>query len=124
MNLKSQKNPEYYLELPWSYTIQTDHDKDGEPICIVSVNELPGVVVKGNTFHGAMQDVRDAMLDAFKRYLKQGQPIPEPINEDDFKGNIAYRTTSRRHYKVAKEAQKRGYSLSKVIDECIDSALL
>jgi predicted HicB family RNase H-like nuclease len=63
------------------------------------------------------------MLSTFKLYIKQGQTIPEPINEGQFKGNIAYRTTSRRHYLLAHEAQKRQQSLSKVIDDFIDKAL-
>ena len=49
--------------------------------------------------------------------------IPEPIDEDEFKGNIAYRTNSRRHYLLAKEAKRRNESLSHVLDQCVDIAL-
>ena len=50
------------------------------------------------------------MTLAFELYAKSGQEIPEPIDEDQFKGNTAYRTTPRRHYFIAKEAEKYGQS--------------
>ncbi len=40
-----------------------------------------------------------------------------------FKGNIAYRTTPERHYRIAREAEKRNLSLSQFIDGSIDSDL-
>ena len=30
--------------------------------------------------------------------MENDEDIPEPIKEEDYKGNISYRTTSRRHY--------------------------
>lgn len=71
----------------------------------------------------AMELIKEAMIGAFKLYLKQGEEIPEPLNEEHYKGNISYRTTSRRHHLLAKEAQKRSQSLSSIIDECIDNNL-
>lgn len=56
--------------------------------------------------------------------LKYGEDIPEPVNEENFKGNIAYRTTSRRYYLISKEAQKKEQSLSQVIDNLVDAALV
>ena len=51
------------------------------------------------------------------------EEIPEPVDETKYKGNISYRTTGKRHYLIAKEAQKRGLSLSEAIDNCIDTSL-
>jgi predicted HicB family RNase H-like nuclease len=61
------------------------------------------------------------MLLSFEMYQDAGEPIPVPVNEDDFKGNIAYRTTTQRHFEIAKEAKKRKISLSQMIDHYIDN---
>lgn len=114
----------HYLTLPWTYTIETDKDSQGNKVYILSVNELPGIKTDAPTVDEAMQDIKEAMLAAFELYLELGKEIPTPIDEDDFKGNIAYRTSCKRHYLLAKEAQKKNLSLSKLIDECIDNALM
>jgi hypothetical protein len=56
-------------------------------------------------------------------YLEQGDPIPEPINKEEFKGNIAYRTTSERHYSLAKLAQQKHVSMSKALDMVFDAGI-
>lgn len=38
-------------------------------------------------------------------------------------GNIAYRTTSKRHFLLARQAKKRDLSLSQVIDTLVDVTL-
>jgi predicted RNase H-like HicB family nuclease len=112
----------YYLDLPWTYTIEQAQDENNNKIYIVRVNELPGVVTDAPTIEEAMKLIKEAMSLAFEMYLESGEEIPEPIKESHFKGNIAYRTTSRRHYLIAREAQKRNLSLSQLIDTLIDVA--
>jgi predicted HicB family RNase H-like nuclease len=70
-----------------------------------------------------MDLIKEPMKAAFEFYMEHGEEIPEPVSEEDFKGNMAYRTTSRRHYLINKEAQKRDLSLSQVIDNLVDTAL-
>ncbi len=117
-----KKDIDYYLDLPWTYTIETTKE-DGDLLYIVYVNELPGVATDAPTLPEAMTLIKDAMRGIFKLYLEQGEEIPEPMQEEQFKGNIAYRTTNRRHLLLAKEAKKRDVSLSSLIDECIDKTL-
>lgn len=119
---KIKKNINYYLNLPWSYTIETTHE-NGAHLFIVHVNELPGICTDAPTIEEAMTLIKDAMKGAFALYLKHGEEIPEPIDQEKFKGNIAYRTTSKRHYSIARLAQLRNTSLSDIIDECIDKSL-
>ena len=116
------KDINYYLNLPWTYTVETTRET-GELLYIVHVNELPGIATDAPSLEEAMQLIKDAMKGAFKLYLKHGDEIPEPVNPDKFKGNIAYRTSSTRHFKLFKEAQKHNQSLSQFIDQCIDVAL-
>lgn len=117
------KSIEYYLNLPWTYTIEKDKDLEGNPIYILYVNELPGICTDASTFEEAMELIKEPMIAAFEAYMEYNKEIPEPVNEDEYKGNIAYRTSSRRHYLLMKEAQRRRESLSELIDELVDQSL-
>lgn len=117
------KNIDHYLNLPWTYTIETDFDEKQHRIFIVRVNELPGVCTDAPTINEAMELIKEAMIGTFRLYMKQAEEIPEPFKEEDFQGNIAYRTTSRRHFLLSREAQRQTTSLSKLLDECVDTAL-
>jgi len=119
-----KKDLQYYLNLPWTFTIEQTQDEDAKKIYIIYVNELPGVCTDASTIQEAAELITDAMTGAFKLYMKHGDPIPEPIREEDFKGKISYRTSSKRHYLIAKEAERKHVSLSQAIDNLIDSALV
>jgi predicted RNase H-like HicB family nuclease len=120
---KQYKNLNYYLNLPWTYTVEQSISKSKKKIYIVRVNELPGICTDAMSLDEAMDLIKEPMAAAFEFYIENNEDIPEPVKEKDFKGNIAYRTTSRRHYMISKEAQKREISLSQVIDNLVDNAL-
>jgi len=119
---RNYKKIEYYLDLPWNYSVSSEN-ANGEKIYVVCVNELPGICSDRTTVEKAMESVKEAMIGVLKMYMKNNEEIPVPIDESRYKGNIAYRTTSRRHFLLAKEAARRGHSLSQTLDECIDVAL-
>ena len=62
----------------------------------------------------------DGMLHYLELYLDQGKEITIPINKAQFKGKIAYRTSAERHYIIAKIAQQKHKSLSKILDMLVD----
>lgn len=117
---KKIKSIDYYLNLPWTYTVETAQEK-GKKIYIVHVNELPGVSTDAPTLPEAMELIKESMEGVFELYLENGEEIPEPASPDNFKGKIAYRTSSMRHYQLVKAAQKNNQSISQFIDQCIDS---
>jgi len=80
---------------------------------IIRVNELPGICTDAETLEEGMREIRDAIEGAVRLYLKNKEPIPEPIKKEQFKGQIAYRTTSERHYHVAKAAKAMHKLISK-----------
>lgn len=122
MVIKKNKNLNYYLKLPWSYTVTTVK-QDGEEFFIVRVNELPGVCTDAKTIEEAMRLIKESIKGAVELYLENKEEVPEPIDQEVYKGNISYRTTSKRHSRIAREALIKNASLSSVIDECIDRAL-
>ena len=120
--MATKKDLKYYLNLKWSYTIEQE-SSHGVDYYIIRVNELPGIRTDAKTIEDGMKDIKDAIKAAVKLYLKNGEPIPEPIRKEEFKGNIAYRTTSERHYYVAKIAKELHKSISKTIDELVDAGI-
>lgn len=120
--MATKKDFKYYLNLNWSYTIEQDHHK-GKKFFIIRVNELPGVCTDGKTIEEAMKNIKDAIAATIELYLEQGDPIPEPIKKEEFKGKIAYRTTSERHYYLAKLANQKHISMNKALDLVFDAGL-
>lgn len=120
--MATNKDLKYYLGLNWSYTIEQDSHK-GKKFYIIRVNELPGVCTDAKTIEEGMQNIKDAIAATIELYLEQGDLIPEPINKEEFKGNIAYRTTSERHYSLAKLAQQKHISMNKALDMVFDAGI-
>ncbi len=121
---KKYRKIDEYLDLPWTYTVEQAKDENNEKIYVVRVNELPGICTDAPSLDEAMELIKEPMTAAIEFYMENNQDVPEPISEEDFKGNIAYRTTSRRHFLISKEAQRREQSLSEVLDSLVDSILV
>jgi len=117
--MTTKKNLKYYMGLNWSFTIEQESYRR-KKYYIIRVNELPGICTDAETIEEGMQLIQEAIKAAVKLYLKNNEPIPEPINEKDYKGNIAYRTASKRHYLIAKLAKTKHKSISRTIDELVD----
>jgi predicted RNase H-like HicB family nuclease len=120
--MATKKNLNYYVNLKWSYTLEEDEAND-KRFFIIRVNELPGVCTDAETVEEGMREIKDAIKAAIKLYMKQGESIPEPIDKDQFKGQIAYRTSSERHYHLAKAARQLHKSLSKTLDLVVDAGI-
>jgi antitoxin HicB len=120
--MATKKDLKYYLGLNWSYTIEQDFHA-GKKFYIIRVNELPGVCTDANTIEKGMKNIRDAIAATIELYLEQGDLIPEPVNKEEFKGKISYRTTSERHYFLAKLAQQKHVSMNRALDMVFDAGL-
>jgi len=120
--MATKKDLKYYMNLNWSFTIEQETHK-GKHYYIVRVNELPGVCTDAGTVEEGMKEIQEVIKGAITLYLKNKELIPEPIKKEQFKGNIAYRTTSERHFYVAKAAKEMHKSISKTLDDLIDTGL-
>jgi predicted RNase H-like HicB family nuclease len=119
----TKKDLKYYLNLNWSYTIQQS-TQAGKKFFIIRINELPGVCTDAKTIEKGMKDIQEALAATIELYLEQGDCIPEPIQKEKYKGNLAYRTTSERHYHLARLAQQRHISMNKALDMIFDAGIL
>jgi len=120
--MDTKKDLRYYLGLNWSYTIEQSTHK-GRKFYIIRVNELPGVCTDAKTIEEGMKEIQDSIAATIELYLEHGDPIPEPIVKEKFKGNIAYRTTRDRHYHLAKLAQQNHMSMNKTLDMIFDAGM-
>jgi predicted RNase H-like HicB family nuclease len=120
--MSNKKDLKYFLGLNWSYTVEQEGD-GGRRYYIIRVNELPGVCTDAETIEEGMGLIKEAIEATIKLYLKNKEEVPEPIKKSEFKGKIAYRTTSERHYHVAKIAKSMHKSISKTIDDLVDTAI-
>lgn len=120
--MKDSKNIDYYLNLPWTYTIETETHK-GQSYYIIHVNELPGICTDAESLDEGMNEIKSLIACAIEIYREKGEPVPEPIDREQFKGKILYRTDSERHYHIAKIAQRLHKSISKTLDALVDEGL-
>ena len=67
-----------------------------------------------------MISIKEALSASIELSLELGKDIPVPIDRSKYKGNIAYRTTAHRHYRLARVAKIRDLSLSKLLDSAVD----
>lgn len=120
--VKNNKDLNYYLNLPWTYTIETE-THEGLSYYVIWINELPGICTDSESLDEGMRDIKKLITCAIEIYKEKGEPIPEPIDREHFKGKILYRTDNERHYLIAKTAQRMHKSMSKTLDTLIDKGL-
>lgn len=119
---KHKKNLNYYLDLPWTYTIEKENCK-GMSYYIIRVNELPGICTDAEDLNEGMVAIKEAIACAVAIYQEKGIPVPEPIDKSQYKGNISYRTDSTRHFRITKAAKAMHMSLSKALDCIVDEGI-
>lgn len=119
---KNKKDINYYLSLPWTYTIETEIN-EGVSYYIIRVNELPGICTDAESLDTGMREIKELIACAVEIYGEKGESVPEPVNKELYKGKISYRTDSERHYYLAKLAQQQHKSISKTIDMIVDAGL-
>jgi predicted RNase H-like HicB family nuclease len=116
--MATKKEIQKYVDMPWSYTVEQE-----EGHFIVYVNELPGVCTDAKTISQAVEEIKDAIYASVELYIDQGKEIPTPMNRADFNGRIDYHTSAERNYMIAKLAQQKHRSLSKILDMLVDAGL-
>lgn len=120
--MKTKKNLEYYINLPWTYTLEKEFF-EGKWYYIIQVNELPGICTHTEDLSIGMEEIKEAIECAIEIYQEKGEPVPEPIDKTQYKGRISYRTNSKRHYLIARAAKLRHKSINKILDDIVDAEL-
>ena len=116
----TKKNSDYYQNLPYTFIIEWSEIDE----CFLgSILELEHNMTCGQTREEVLTNLREALDSYIATSLENNIEIPEPLKIKDFKGNITYRTSKERHYKLAKQAKLQGKSINAFIDETIGEKL-
>lgn len=107
-----------YLAKP--YTRMLVPDADGG--FAAEILEWPGCLGEGETADEAMIDLEQSMETWLEVMLKDGRPIPEPL-ERDFSGRLALRLPRDVHRRVTVRAQLDGVSINQFIVGAIEGRL-
>lgn len=119
--MEMTKDLDYYTSLPWSFSAERKIDEDG--ICfLIKVNELK-CFSEGETLEKASKNINEALKLHLMDALEKGEVIQEPPKPEEYKGRITYRTSPKKHYQLAKEASRKGITITKLIDRAIDNVL-
>ena len=116
----TKKNVNYYMNLPYTYLIEWS---DIDECFLGSIVELERNMTCGQTREEVLANLKEALVSYVTTSLENNMEIPEPLKIKDFKGNITYRTSKERHYRLAKQAKLYGKSINAFIDETIGEKL-
>ncbi len=78
MVIQKKNDVSYYLNLPWTFTLE--QEKKGN-VClayIVRVNEWPGVATDAPTISEAFERIYEALALAITMSLEEDDRVPEP----------------------------------------------
>lgn len=113
------KSIEYYLNLP--YTRELIPEEDGG--WFARIKELPNCMSQGDTPEEAMRMIDDAMLGWLEVELEEGEPIPEPKEDEDYSGKFNTRVPKSLHRKLVEIAEAEGVSLNQWIVSALSEAV-
>lgn len=112
----SNKNFDYYINLP--YTIETilDTSDPNEPVWFAQVKELPGCMTEADTWEEVHDMIRDAMAGWIDVRLQKGLPIPEPQPAVEYSGKFNVRLPKSLHRDLVQAAKHEGVSLNQFVN--------
>jgi predicted RNase H-like HicB family nuclease len=110
-----------YVQQPWSYSLDYWPDEGGYYVC--RVLELPSCQTHGSTPEEAIHTVPEAIESYIASLLEDNLPVPLPLQVQQFKGVITYRTKPVKHHALAKVAQQLGLSINRVLETAVDNFL-
>jgi predicted RNase H-like HicB family nuclease len=104
------KDLDYYMNLPYTIQIRSIKVESGEYF-FAQVLELDGCQSHGVTLQEASANILEAMEGWLSVKLEQGDPIPEPIQED-FSGKFVVWIPKSLYRRLEYEAEREGVSLN------------
>lgn len=122
MELRMNKDINYYLNLP--YTHELIRESNGE--WFIRIKELPGCISQGETQEEALRMIDDALRGWLETEIEDGETIPEPRNDEEFSGKFVLRVSKSMHRKFVETASDESVSLNQwlvsVLSEAVGTA--
>lgn len=86
---------------------------------IAQAPELPGCVAEGATREEAIRKLEEEMAAQVENIAAQGLPIPEPIDAQDFNGNLTVKVSSTLHRDLAFMAKQEEVEIETLLVELL-----
>ncbi len=110
-----KKNLKYYLDLDYTIEIKKIKEEDGGGY-MASIPQLGkyAFVGDGATIDEAIKNLNEIKEYLLAKYLKEGVPIPEPVEEEDknYSGKFLLRVPVELHRFLALEAKRNETTLN------------
>ena len=106
-----EKNLEYYMKLPYTYTLTPINDESGL-YYFAKVLELDGCMSDGKTKDEALGNLMEAMEVWLETGIEHNDTIPEPTPIDEYSGKFTLRIPKTLHHTLTQKAQLEGVSLN------------
>lgn len=113
---------EEYLQLPYTTEITRDNNPEN-PGWVAQVVELPGCFTQADTFEELEGMIEDAMRSWITTALEDGQPIPEPREDERYSGKFIVRIPRSLHRQLAEQAEREEISLNQFVGTLLAGAV-
>jgi antitoxin HicB len=118
----TQHKVEDYLTRP--YHIEVIYDDSGEaPGWFARVAEFPGCMTQTRSAEELLPMIRDAMYSWIEIGLEDGQPIPEPFEDEAYSGKFVVRVPRSLHRQLAEAAERDNVSLNTFVTAALAKAI-
>ena len=116
---KVKAEVERRLAMPYTYELV----RAEEGGWLVRIVEFPGCQSDGRDVEEAMAMIRDAAEGWLAVGIECGDPIPDPIDEDEYSGRFLTRVPAALHRDLARRAEREGVSLNLFVATALARAL-
>lgn len=120
------KDLNYYMGLRYKEEVISLPEEEGGGV-VVTIPDLGRASVNawGESYNEASDVLREIKQEAFKDWLEEGLPIPEPTREEEveYSGKILLRMPKGLHRAVAMMASTDGISLNSCINILLSKSL-
>ena len=107
-----QMTPEEFLRRPYTRALIPDTESG---TIAAMIPEFPGCISQGDSPQEAYARLHEAALAWIEAAQDLGQPIPDPQEENAYRGKFALRMPASLHKDVAQAAERDGISLNQFI---------
>ena len=107
-----QMTPEEFLRRPYTRVLIPDSESG---TFAAMIPEFPGCISQGDSPDEAYGRLHEAALAWIEAALDLGQPIPDPQEENPYRGKFALRMPASLHKDVAEAAERDGTSLNQFV---------
>ena len=96
---------------------------EGDGLFLARALEFPSVIAHGKSGGEALNELTLALSESIKWMKEEGESLPVPLGEREYKGNISLRLPPETHRELALLAAKNNLSINQLITTVIEKNL-